>query len=300
MHALRLHQKGGPERLIYEQAPIPFVGIGDVLLRVHAASFTPTELTWPSTWVDRRGNDRRPVIPGHEVAGTGVEIGEAVYGITDWYRDGTVAEYVAIEARDLAPKPASLSHVDAAAVPMAGLTAWQALFTHGRLAAGQRVLIQGAGGGVGTFAVQLAHAAGAHVVGTGHGSSEQLVTELGADEFVDVDRQRFEQATAAVDLIFDLVGGETLQRSWSVVKPGGVIVSVVGALQPDANAPSGARGVLFVVVPDRAQLIEIARRVDAGELRPIVGETLPLARGRDAFQAKHDRGVPGKIVLTVS
>ena len=170
MRALRLHQQAGPEGLTYEQAPAPEPGIGEVLIGVQAASFTATELEWPSTWVDRLGHDRRPVIPGHEVSGTvaalgygatGFAVGDAVYGLTDWYRDGALAEYVAVEARNLAAKPVPLEHVEAAALSLAGLTAWQALFVHGRLAAGQRVLIHGKGGGVGSLAVQLAHAAGA-------------------------------------------------------------------------------------------------------------------------------------------
>src|ERR671935_963169 len=215
MHALRLQERGGPEKLVYEEAPTPFVGIGDVLLRVHAASFTPTELTWPSTWVDRRGNDRRPVIPAHEVSGivaalgdgtTGASVGEAVYGLTDWYRDGAAAEYVAVEARNLAPKPTSLSHVEAAAIPMAGLTAWQALFDHGGLAVGQTALIHGAGGGVGVCAVQLARAAGAVVIGTGRAWARELVGELGADRFVDLEHERFEDVVGQVELVFDLVG----------------------------------------------------------------------------------------------
>src|SRR6266540_7495626 len=178
MRALRIHERGGPEGLSYEEAPMPEPGTGDVLVRVRAASFTPTELTWTSTWVDRLGHDRRPVIPGHEVSGvvvglgfgtTGFAVGDAVYGLTDWYRDGAAAEYVVVEARNLAPKPATLSHAQAAAVPMTGLTAWQALFVHGGVTSGQWVLVHGSGGGVGTFAVQLAHAAGGHVVGTGRG-----------------------------------------------------------------------------------------------------------------------------------
>lgn len=157
MRALRTHQRGGPERLVYEDAPIPHVGVGDALVRVHAAAITPAELTWEGTWVDRAGRDRRPTIPAHEVSGvvaalgngtTGISVGQAVYGLTDWYRDGAAAEYVAVEARNLAPKPASLGHVEAAAVPLPGLTAWQALFVHGRLAADQTVLVHGAGGGV--------------------------------------------------------------------------------------------------------------------------------------------------------
>src|SRR5215813_4463866 len=191
MWALRLHERGGPEQFAYEQAPRPYVGTGDALVRVHAASFTPTELTWPSTWVDHAGRDRRPTIPGHEVSGVvealgygtvGVAVGQAVYGLTDWYRDGAAAEYVAVEARNLATKPSSLSHVEAAAVPLAGLTASQALFDCGG---------HGAGGGVGVFAIQLARAAGAAVIGTGRAWARELVGELGAGSFIDVERERF-------------------------------------------------------------------------------------------------------------
>src|SRR5581483_1105467 len=203
MYALRLHEPGGPENIVYEEAPAPLLGIGDVLLRVHAASFTPTELSWPSTWVDRNGHDRRPVIPGHEVSGvvealgygtSGLGVGQAVYGLTDWYRDGAAAELVAVEARNLAPKPASVSHTVAASCALAGLTAWQALFDHAQLQRGQTVLIHGAAGGVGSLAVQLAHAAGARVIGTGHGWAHDLVRELGADQFIDVRVDRFEEA----------------------------------------------------------------------------------------------------------
>src|SRR6478672_2991473 len=197
MRALRIHERGGPEKLVAEEAPRPEPTIGDALIRVHAASFTPTELEWPSTWIDRAGRDRLPVIPGHEVSGvvtalgygtTGVSVGDAVYGLTDWYRDGAAAEYVAVEARNLAPKPATLSHQEAAAIPMAGLTAVQALFDHGRLAAGQTVLVLGAGGGVGSFAVQLARAAGARVLASARGWARELVLGLGADAFVAAER----------------------------------------------------------------------------------------------------------------
>jgi NADPH:quinone reductase-like Zn-dependent oxidoreductase len=308
MWALRLGERGGPEQLAYEQAPRPYVGTGDALVRVHAASFTPTELTWPSTWVDHAGHDRRPTIPAHEVSGVvealgygtvGVAVGQAVYGLTDWYRDGAAAEYVAVEARNLAPKPRSLSHVEAATVSLAGLTASQALFDYGGLVAGQRVLIHGAGGGVGVFATQLARAAGATVIGTGRAWARELVGELGASCFIDVERERFEDVVGQVDMVFDLVGGEVLERSWSVLKPGGVLVSVVQDPDESQARRGGARGVFFVVEADRTELIELARRIVAGQLRPIVGEVLPLARGRDAFRRKDSRGIPGKTVLQV-
>jgi NADPH:quinone reductase-like Zn-dependent oxidoreductase len=223
-----------------------------------------------------------------------------VYGLTDWYRDGAAAEYVAVEARNLAPKPTALSHVQAAAVPLAGLTAWQALFDHGGLAAGQTAVIHGAGGGVGVWAVQLARAAGATVIGTGREWARELVGELGAERFVDLGRERFEDAVGQVDLVFDLIGGEVLERSWSVLKPGGVLVSVVQDPGESSTRRADARSIFFVVEADRAELVELARRIDAGELRPIVGDVLPLARGRDAFERKHGGGSPGKTVLEVA
>ncbi|HEY6581771.1 MAG TPA: NADP-dependent oxidoreductase, partial [Rubrobacter sp.] len=228
---------------------------------------------------------------------TGFAVGDEVYGLTDWYRDGAAAGYVAVEARNLAPRPRSLDHVDSAAVPLAGLTAWQALFDHGGLSAGQNVLIHGAGGGVGVFAVQLAHAAGARVVATGRAWAEELVRELGADEFVDTGCRRFEEVAGEVDVVFDLVGGEVQERSWAVVKPGGVLVTVVAPLEQSERR--GVHGVYFVVEPDRTVLAELARRIDEGEMRPIVGEVFPLEQGREAFEAKRRPGTPGKVVLRV-
>jgi NADPH:quinone reductase-like Zn-dependent oxidoreductase len=283
-------------------------GIGDVLVRVHAASFTPTEMDWPSTWVDRAGKDRRPVIPGHEVSGvvtalgygtTGAAVGDAVYGLTDWYRDGAAAEYVAVEARNLAPKPATLSHQEAAAVPMAGLTAIQALFDHGRLAAGQTVLILGAGGGVGSFAVQLARAAGARVLASARGWARELVLGLGADTFVDVDRDDVAASARDAHLLFDLVGGQTFALACSSLRDDARAVSVVEA--PAARTDGrGPRGAFFVVQPDRTQLSELGRRIDARELRPVVGGVRQLAQGGAAFAAKQRGSLPGKIVLQIA
>ena len=309
MHALRAHERGGPEQLVYELAPRPTIGLGDALVRVHAASFTPTEMAWPSTWEDRAGRDRRPIIPAHEVAGTvvelgfgtmGVEVGAAIYALTDWYRDGAAAEYMAVEVRNLAPMPRTLSFVEAATVPLAGLTAWQALFDHGALSAGQTVLIHGAGGGVGVYAVQLAHGAGARVVATGRAWSRQLVTELGADEFIDLDQQPFESAVDAVNLALDLIGGDILRRTWAVVRPDGALVSVVADPATASPEPHRARSVYFVVTPDRAELVELAQRIEAGVLRPIVGGVAPLAEGRAAFEAKRSGGVAGKMALKVT
>jgi NADPH:quinone reductase-like Zn-dependent oxidoreductase len=308
MNALVAREKGGAEQLEYrDNVSVPFLGIGDVLVRVCAASFTPDELVWPSTWVDRLGRDRYPVVPGHEVSGvvealgsgtTGFAVGDAVYGLTDWYRSGTAAEYVSVEARNLALKPASLDHNEAAAIPMAGLTAWQALFLHGGLTGGQTVLVHGAGGGVGSFAVQLAHAAGAHVIGTGRSWAADLVAELGADQFVDVDRQDVEHVVRDANLVLDLVGSEALAQSQGIVASGGTVISLVED-KPTAQGRDDVRGIFFIVVPRGSELAQLACRIDAGELRPVIGQVLPLAAGQQAFEAKRARGIRGKSVLQV-
>jgi NADPH:quinone reductase-like Zn-dependent oxidoreductase len=305
--ALRMHEPGGSDRLIYEEVDVPSPTIGDVLVRVHAASFTPTELAWPATSFDRSGRDRRPTIPGHEVSGSVVDLGfgttgfvpgDEVMGITDWYRDGAAAEYVAVEARNLTHRPEAASHVESAAVPLAGLTAWQALFIHGGLTSGQRVLILGAGGGVGTLTVQLARMAGGHVVGAGRQSARELVLELGAHEFIDVDRSKLEELHP-VDLVIDLVGGELLERSSSTVMASGRMVSVVEPSAPEVAQRAGVRAVYFIVEPDRAQLGELGRLIDTGELRPLVGKAFDLADGTEGFKVKRGGGVRGKAVLRV-
>jgi NADPH:quinone reductase-like Zn-dependent oxidoreductase len=305
MRALRLHRRAGATHLRDEETAVPLPAMGDVLVQVHAASFTPTELDWPSTWVDRSGHDRRPVIPGHEVAGvvatlgfgtSGLAVGQEVYGVTDWYRDGAAAEYVAVEARNLAPKPATVSHAQAAAAPLAGLTAWQALFVHGDLEPGQRVLVLGAAGGVGTFAVQLARWAGGHVIGTGRAGARDLVLELGAEEFVDAETGRLEEQEQVepVDLVLDLVGGELLRRSWPTVKAGGRLVSVVAPPNPQEAERAGLQARYFIVEPDRAQLGELAGLIDAGRLRPIVGRAFDPGRRRQGVRRQAGRRPSGQ------
>jgi NADPH:quinone reductase-like Zn-dependent oxidoreductase len=231
---------------------------------------------------------------------SGLAVGEEVYGVTDWYRDGAAAEYVAVEARNLAPKPTTVSHAQAAATPLAGLTAWQALFVHGDLGSGQRVLVLGAAGGVGTFAVQLARWAGGHVIGTGRAGARDLVLELGAEEFVDAGTRRLEERLEPVDLVLDLVGGELLQRSWPTVKAGGRLVSVVEPPDPRQAERAGLQVRYFIVEPDRVQLGKLAGLIDAGRLRPIVGRVFDLLDGAEAFDAKQGGGLPGKVVLQVA
>lgn len=306
MKAVRIHEpKGleGIEGLVYEDAPDPQPAIGDALVQVRAASFTPTELTWPLS-TDRAGHERGPRIPAHEGSGVvvglgygaaGVSVGDEVYGLIDGYRDGWAAEYVIIEVRSLAPKPTTIDFVEAAAVPQAGLTSWQALFDHGHLESGQTVVIHGAGGGVGSMAVPLARWAGAHVIGTGRASARQRVLESGADDFVDVDRDDWEAAVGQVDLVYDIIGGDVLDRSMAIVKPGGAVVSVMAPTQTDRK---DIRAVSFVRDANGAQLRDIARLVDEGTLRPNVSAVYPLADAREAFMAKSTEHIPGKVVLT--
>lgn len=300
---LAREQDQGPDRMSVEERSRPEAQIGDVLIQVRAASFTPTELQWPSTWVDRSGRDRRPVIPGHEVSGTvvglgygttGFDVGDEVFGLTDWYRDGSLAEFVAVEARNLAAKPGSLSHVDAAAFPMAALTAWQALFVHGGLKADQKVVIHGAGGGVGTLAVRLAASAGARVIGTGRAEASDLVLQLGAEQYLDLAHDALGDVKG-VDVVFDLIGGDVLRRSWPMLRPGGSIVSVVEA--PD-DERADVNSLLFVVEPNGEQLKELSRRIEL--LRPVVGKVGALADGPRLWAEKIAGGIPGKVVLTSS
>jgi NADPH:quinone reductase-like Zn-dependent oxidoreductase len=306
MKAVRLHEpKGleGIEGLVYEDAPDPQPAVGDALVQVRAASFTPTELLWPLQ-TDRNGHDRGARIPAHEGSGVvvalgygaaGVSVGDEVFGLIDGYRDGWAAEYVAIEVRSLAPKPTTVDFVGAAAMPQAGLTSWQALFDHGHLERGQTVVVHGAGGGVGLVGVQLARWAGARVIGTGRANARQRVLDAGADDFVDLERDGWERGVGPVDLVYDCVGGDVLARSPAIVKPGGALVSIMTPVPIDR---SDIRVVCFVRDPSGAQLREIARLVDDGTLRPDVGAVYPLADAREAFMAKSAEHVPGKVVLT--
>ena len=304
MKAIRLHEPTGVRGLVYEEVPEAKPMACDVLVEVAACGITHNELDYP-IWTCRAGHRRTSIIPGAEVSGVvaalgfgtaGFAVGDEVYGLTDQWRDGTAAEYVAVEARNLAPKPQTVDHVHAAAVPRAGLTAWQALFDHGKLAKGQTVVIHGAGGAVGSTAVQLARWAGAEVIGTGRGHSRSLVLELGADRFVALDSERLEDAAGQADLVFDTIGGEVLDRSPALLRPGGTLVSVRAAAPPPATRDD-ITTVIFIQESSRAQLIELARLVDEGHLRPQVGAVYPLAQAAEAYSAKAAGGIPGRIVL---
>jgi len=311
MKAIRLHREGGPEQLVYEDAPEPKLGPGDALIRVHATGITPAELTWPDTYKHCDGSQRLPAIPGHEVSGVvesvadgvgGVSIGDEVYALTSFCRDGAAAQYVAVRAADLAPKPKTLDPVQAAAVPLSALTAWQAFFGYARLAPGQRVLIHGAAGGVGGFAVQIARWHGAYIVGTASAENHEFLLGLGVNEVIDYRHVRFEQAVGDIDLVLDTMGGATRERSWQVLKPGGLLVSLPEPIpegEAAAHATGGRRGVFFIVQPNRQHLSNIATLIDSGAVRPVIAATIPLAQARQAFErgvAGHTRG---KLVLAV-
>lgn len=304
MKAVTVHDRAaGVDGLTLTDVPYPHAAENDVVVRVHAAGFTPGELQWPGTWTDRNGHDRTPSVPGHELSGvveelgygtTGLSVGQRVFGLTDWARDGSLAEFTAVEARNLAPLPADVDHTVAAALPISGLTAWQALFRHGRLEAGQTVLVHGAAGGVGSIAVQLARDAGARVIGTGRARDRDTALGLGADTFLDLQADRLEDA-GEVDLVFDVIGGEILDRSAALVRAGGTLVTIAG---PPRVRPGDGRALFFVVEPDRRQLAGLARRVRDGRLTPIVGAVRPLAEAPSAF-APGGR-TPGKTIIRVT
>jgi NADPH:quinone reductase-like Zn-dependent oxidoreductase len=291
MRAIVVTEQAAPMKL--EERPEPQAAINDVVVEVHASGFVPTELTWPSTWTDRTGRDRTPIIPGHELAGvvtslgygtTGLSVGQRVFGLTDWYRDGTLAEYAAVEARNLAPLPDDLDFTVGASLPISGLTAWQGLFQLGRLQPGQRVLAHGAAGAVGSMVTQLAREAGAYVIGTGRAADRQTVLDFGAQEFVDLEHDALEDV-GAVDLVFDVIGGDIGRRSAALA---GTVVSIVGPADGAID---------FVVESDRAQLDEIVQRLRDGRLHTNIGN---VASFDDAITALNPtQRVTGKTIIRV-
>jgi NADPH:quinone reductase-like Zn-dependent oxidoreductase len=317
MKAIHIHGRGGPDHLVYEDAPQPSPGPGEVLVRVYAAGIIANELKWDETYQTKAGSPLTLPIPGRDLSGVVAEVGPGVpevprvttlikgsevYALLDYGRDGAQADYTVALPNELVPKPSTLDHVQAAAVPLSALTAWQALFDHAHLAAGQTVLIHGGAGGVGVFAVQLAHWAGAQVITTASARNRDFMRELGvgANEIIDYTTTRFEAVAQGVDLVFDLVGGDTLQRSWQVIKPGGVLVSVVSPPPPAAVAKEhDVRFAWFVVEPNRDELIQIGALIDAGQLRPIIDTVFPLAQARQAYEQAAKGHTRGKIVLQV-
>jgi len=294
-------QAAGTKGMTLAARPSPQPAINDVIVEVHAAGFVNTELGWPSTWADRLGRGRTPTIPGHELAGvvtalgygtTGLKVGQRVFGLSDWYRDGSLAEYMAIEARNLAPLPDEIDFVAGASLPISGLTAWQGLIVHGRLRAGQRVIAHGAAGAVGSMVVQLAHEFGAHVIGTGRAPDRQKALDFGANEYVDLDNQALEDVGAA-DLVFDLIGGDIGKRSAALIRAGGTYVSIVGS----EARPADGRAIDFVVEANRGQLSEIAARVRDGRLRTNIGTVASLDDAVAAFNPT--QRTSGKTIIRV-
>ena len=284
------------------ERPEPQPSINDVVVQVYASGFVNTELGWPSTWTDRLDRDRTPTIPGHELAGvvtalgygtTGLSVGQRVFGLTDWYRDGSLAEYAAVEARNLAPLPGDVDFTVGASLPISGLTAWQGLFEHGRLRTGQSVIAHGAAGAVGSMVTQLARLAGAYVIGTGRAADRQKALDFGANEFVDLNNEVLEDV-GGVDLVFDLIGGDIGKRSARLVRAGGTLVSIVG---PAEARPADGLAVDFVVESDRAQLSEIVQRVRDGRLRTNIGTVSALDDAVAAFNSTERR--LGKTIIRV-
>jgi len=295
-------QAAGTAGMKLADRPKPMAAINDVIVQIHASGFVPTELEWPSTWTDRNDRERTPSIPGHELAGvicelgygtTGLSVGQRVFGLADWYRDGTLAEYLAIEARNLAPLPGDVDFMVGASLPISGLTAWQGLFEHGRLRAGQSVIAHGAAGAVGSMVTQLAREAGAYVIGTGRAADRQKALDFGAHEFVDLASDTLEDV-GNVDLVFDVIGGEIQKRSAALVRSGGTLVTVVG---PTDIRPSDGLTVDFVVESDRAQLVEIVQRVRDGRLRTNIGNVPTLDKAVATFNSTDRRA--GKTVIQV-
>jgi NADPH:quinone reductase-like Zn-dependent oxidoreductase len=295
-------QAAGTAGMKLVKRPEPQAAINDVIVRVHASGFVPTELEWPSTWTDRLGRDRTPSIPGHELAGvvtalgygtTGLSVGQRVFGLADWHRDGTLAEYVAMEARNLAPLPGDIDFTVGASLPISGLTAWQGLFQHGRLQAGQSVLVHGAAGAVSSMVTQLAREAGAYVIGTGRAADRQKALDFGANEFVDLKNDALKDV-GGVDLVSDVIGGDIQKQSAALIRAGGTLVTIVG---PAEARPADGLAVDFVVEADRAQLSEIVQRVRDGRVRTNIGKVATLDDAVATFNSAERHA--GKTVIRV-
>jgi NADPH:quinone reductase-like Zn-dependent oxidoreductase len=299
MKAMQVNSTGAPV-LTAAGLPRPEPGEGEVLIRVRAAGVTPTELHWYPTTQRADGTPRKGAVPGHEFSGTvaglgkgaaGFELGQEIYGLNDWFADGATAEFCLTQPQNIAPKPVTLSHPAAATVPIGALTAWQGLLERANIQPAERVLVHGAAGSVGIFAVQLAHLHGAHVIATASSGNLEFVAALGAHEVIDYRASRFEERTGKVDVVFDGVGGETLTKSWGMLKAGGRLVTIVEQASKDA---------FFIVEPNQKQLIEVARLVDAGMLKTYVSAVVPLAEASTAYAgAIPNRLRYGKVVIVI-
>jgi len=309
MKAIRFHEYGGPEVLRYEDAPKPEAGPGEALVRVHAAGINPLDWKIRAGYLQAMRPYPLPLILGWDLSGV-VEAngpgaarfhpGDEVYSRPDIGRSGAYAEYIAVREEELAAKPKTLDHVHAAAAPLAALTAWQALFEHGGLAAGQSILLHAAAGGVGSFAVQFAHWKGARVIGTASARHHEYLKGLGCDQAIDYTSTRFEDAVRDVDIVLDTQAGETRARSWQVIRKGGILVSILGpAPAPEEAAAHGVRSALFLVRADAAQLMEIAALIDSGQFKVHLEAVFPLAEAARAHELSAGNHVRGKVVLKV-
>jgi len=309
MKAVRIHNYGGPEVLKFEDAPRPQPGNGEVLVRIHAAAVNPVDWKVRAGRLKERIQYPLPLIPGWDFSGvveatgpgvTRLKKGDEVYARPDIARNGAYAEYIVAKESEVALKPNSVDHIQAAAIPLAALTAWQALFDTAGLRAGQKVLIHGAAGGVGSFAVQLAKWKGAHVIGTASGRNQSFLRDLGVDEPIDYEKTRFEDVVHDVDVVLDTIGGDTQKRSWKVLKKGGILVSIISPPSAEEAAKHGVRQGYVFVQPNASQLTEIAKLVDSGKLKPVVETVLPLAEARRAQEQSEAGHTRGKIVLKVA
>jgi NADPH:quinone reductase-like Zn-dependent oxidoreductase len=308
MKAVRIHTQGGPETLVYEDAPRPTPLTNEVLIRVRAASVNPVDWKIRDGYGKEIFNHQMPLILGWDVAGTieavGPEVdkfqlGDPVYGYTSLLRDGAYAEFIVAKQEEIAVKPASLDFVQAAAVPVGALTAWQAMFDTANLQENQKVLIHAASGGVGSMAVQLAKAKGAYVIGTASARNADFVRELGVDEFIDYQATQFETVVHDVDVVLDTIGGDTQARSFGVLHKHGFLVSIVEPPSEELAAQHGVRSKMVGVLPNGTQLSEIAALIDSGKVKPFVETVLPLSEARRAHEMSKSGRTRGKIVLQV-
>jgi NADPH:quinone reductase-like Zn-dependent oxidoreductase len=308
MKAMRLSDSAQPPVLVEENVPRPQPGRGELLVQIYAAGVTPTELLWYTTTHNKDGDKRSRAVPGHEFSGViaavgedtaGFEIGQEVYGMNDWFSDGAMAEYCITQPNGVAPKPRRLTHVEAASVPIGALTAWQGLFDRAGLQAGEHVLVHGGAGAVGIFAIQLARFRGAHVMATASARNLEFVTGLGAERVIDYRAVRFEESISGMDVVFDTVGGETLERSWGVLKPGGRMITI--AADSETTTDNRVKQAFFIVEPNHEQLIRIGDLLEAGDLHPVVDAVLPLTQASAAYTGEvRERRGRGKLVVTVA
>jgi len=307
MKAMRLADSGATAVLVEENVPQPQPGRGELLIQVHAAGVTSKELLWYPTTHKKSGERRSRAVPGHEFSGVvaaaakdtpGFDVGQEVYGMNDWFSDGATAEYCITQPSSIAQKPTGLTHIEAASVPIGALTAWQGLFDRARLQAGERVLVHGGAGAVGLFAIQLARFRGAHVVSTASARNLAFVSGLGAEQVFDYQATRFDEKLSEIDVVFDTVGGETLQRSWGVLKPGGRMVTI--AADSEYATDERVKQAYFIVEPNHEQLVRIGGLLESGDLRPVVDTVMPIDQASAAFSGgvKERRG-RGKLVATL-